>query len=111
MPGVTYELTGPFGFKERRVTDHAGFITFEHLPFGKYTIREVQALPGYMLEVKVVELTLTQQEPIQKVVFSNMKAVYPQTGGVGSLPYVAIGASLMMLAWWIVNRKKMEVEG
>lgn len=111
LPGVTYELTGPFGFKERRVTDHAGFITFEHLPFGKYTIREVQALPGYMLEVKVVELTLTQQEPIQKVVFSNMKAVYPQTGGVGSLPYVAIGASLMMLAWWIVNRKKMEVEG
>lgn len=39
-------------------SDAKGIVTFEQIPFGKYTIREVQPLPGYLLNDTVVHLTV-----------------------------------------------------
>ena len=39
-------------------SDAKGNVTFEKIPFGKYTIREVQPLPGYLLNDTVVHLTV-----------------------------------------------------
>lgn len=39
-------------------SDAKGIVTFEKIPFGKYTIREVQPLPGYLLNDTVVHLTV-----------------------------------------------------
>ena len=39
-------------------SDAKGIVTFEKIPFGKYTICEVQPLPGYLLNDTVVHLTV-----------------------------------------------------
>ena len=39
-------------------SDAKGIVTFEKIPYGKYTIREVQPLPGYLLNDTVVHLTV-----------------------------------------------------
>ena len=39
-------------------SDAKGIVTFEKIPFGKYTIREVQPLHGYLLNDTVVHLTV-----------------------------------------------------
>lgn len=39
-------------------SDAKGIVTFEKIPCGKYTIREVQPLPGYLLNDTVVHLTV-----------------------------------------------------
>lgn len=39
-------------------SDAKGIVTFEKIPFGKYTIREVQPLPGYLLNDTVAHLTV-----------------------------------------------------
>lgn len=39
-------------------SDAKGIVTFEKILFGKYTIREVQPLPGYLLNDTVVHLTV-----------------------------------------------------
>lgn len=39
-------------------SDAKGIVAFEKIPFGKYTIREVQPLPGYLLNDTAVHLTV-----------------------------------------------------
>ena len=42
---------------------------------------------------------------------TNRKPVYPSTGGMGTVPFVGAGVSLMALAWYELRKRKYDNKG
>lgn len=48
IEGVTFRLTGPNGFRSEKKTNINGIVRWDKLPFGTYTLIEVNAPEGYI---------------------------------------------------------------
>lgn len=101
--------------------------TFEKLAQGDYKLLEIQAPEGYPSVgngLEVATFTVNARGEIEnvktyngvaltdsdgsfhKIVNSKYKPVYPSTGGIGTLPFVGIGLSLMAIAYIELKRNK-----
>lgn len=85
LPGVTYEIKaqedivgeeGTVWYKagdvvETIITGSDGKITSSKLPLGKYTLQEIETLPGYVLDETVYEVNLEYEGQLVEVVSKN----------------------------------------
>ncbi|EGY80247.1 cell wall anchor domain protein, partial [Peptoniphilus indolicus ATCC 29427] len=105
---------------------------FEKLSPGDYQLYETKAPAGYpeigselevatftvndIGEIKKVKtyngIQLTESDgTIHKIVNTKTKPVYPLTGGMGTVPFVGAGVSLMALAWYELRKRKYDNKG
>lgn len=102
-------------------TTNDGEAIIADLPQGEYTLVETKAPTGYIKtfnEYKIVvgesgavQITLNG-EPVSSNPLIIVNAIfdgYPDTGGIGILPYLVLGLGIMLLAFLI--RKKSNSEG
>lgn len=97
-----------------------GYIDLDNLLAGSYTLKEIQAPRGYQLdntEYTVVigengelsvnpNLTIETEEGKQILLVKNaQKAVFPNTGGPGSLIFTVLGISLMSISYILYRRR------
>ncbi|MDG4526314.1 SpaA isopeptide-forming pilin-related protein [Streptococcus suis] len=91
-------------------------VVFDNLRVGQiYQLKETQAPEGYQLNTKVYRLRLTDSGQVelldgddllslddsnrQLLTAKNLKkGEYPKTGGIGIIPYIALGGVMMLLA-------------
>ena len=105
---------------------------FEKLSPGEYKLYETKAPAGYpeigselevatfivndIGEIEKVKtyngIQLTESDgTIHKIVNTKTKPVYPSTGGMGTVPFVGAGVSLMALAWYELRKWKYDDKG
>lgn len=59
LSGVEFALVTETGMRlTTAVSDANGLVTFEKIPYGRYTVEETQPLPGYFKTVVHVHLTV-----------------------------------------------------
>ena len=73
LAGVAFELYKSNGEKygETVNTDKEGKISFKNLPFDRYTLREVETLPGYILDPEEKTILIGKQWEVPKDVNGN----------------------------------------
>lgn len=67
IKGAKFELTNPKGVKTEATTED-GKVTFENLQPGTYTLKEITAAPGYILNTEEKTITITNKDVDDKVV-------------------------------------------
>ncbi|MBR3108255.1 MAG: hypothetical protein IKH30_13930 [Clostridia bacterium] len=95
LAGAEFALCNEFGDRvDTAVSDQNGIVRFSGIPYGNYTIREIIAPQGYLLNRQVIPLTIdrdfrSSEEPIATVVnhLKRLKYIKVDTSG-HSLPDV-----------------------
>lgn len=109
-----------------------GTVIIEGLLDGIYWLKETKAPEGYVAygdfigPIKIqggkVNVPTEQKEPltlkiengenpVNVATVTNRKPVYPSTGGMGTVPFVGAGVSLMALAWYELRKRKYDNKG
>lgn len=110
LAGATFILKDAEGNTvDTLVSDEKGFVTFNGLKAGKYTLTEDKAPEGYIKSDKALEITLPNDKMTENVVtaeFANAKI--PHTGGEGTAMFVTMGIVLMgaAAALYLASQKK-----
>ncbi|MBR2315132.1 MAG: SpaH/EbpB family LPXTG-anchored major pilin [Clostridia bacterium] len=99
------------GDKVSSVTsDKDGKVAIYGLAYGKYYLVETQAPTGYNLIAQPIELTIngsSHLEGNEVSVLNTTGTLLPETGGIGTAPYIVGGILLMAAACLILyNRRK-----
>ena len=90
LPGAEFVLCNEFGERvTTAVSDRNGIVKFTGIPYGNYTIREIIAPKGYLLNREVISLTVdmdfrSSEEPIATVVnrMKRLKYIKVDTSGI-----------------------------
>lgn len=86
-----------------------GSVTSPELPCGVYYIKEIKPPSGYVLTEKVFTVTVESKEleTVNTCYIGNDRGIWlPETGGVGTTGYFAVGGALILLAVAIFIFKK-----
>ena len=89
LAGAEFALCNEFGDRvDTAVSDQNGIVRFSGIPYGNYTIREIIAPQGYLLNRQVIPLTIDRdfrsgEEPIATVVnhLKRLKYIKVDTSG------------------------------
>ncbi len=89
LAGAEFALCNEFGDRvDTAVSDQNGIVRFSGIPYGNYTIREIIAPQGYLLNRQVIPLTIdrdfrSSEEPIATVVnhLKRLKYIKVDTSG------------------------------
>lgn len=97
-------------------TDSTGTVTFTGIKAGTYTVKETAAPAGYSLNAKTFTVVISADgvvtfngNEIDVLTVENTPIVLPATGGMGTMMFTIIGASLIVCAgvlFLVVRRKK-----
>lgn len=68
IPGTTYRVTGPNGFDETVKTNSEGKLVIDGLKLGTYTLTEVQAADGYLLDSKPITVSLSYKDQYTELI-------------------------------------------
>ena len=61
LAGAKFAIYSEYGeLVKEGITDEGGNLSFEDLPYGKYTYREIQAPEGYLLDETMYEITINE---------------------------------------------------
>ena len=118
--GTIIKVNGQAAGKlENLVTDTNGEIYIEGLSAGTYYLHETKAptyvdadgkTQSYRILTAPKEVIIPNPDQLIDVVVENSKSGWflPQTGGLGTVLFTAIGLGLMLLALIILKRRKNE---
>ena len=117
LAGATFTLYDADGNEKAVVadTDNDGLVTFTGLKAGTYTVKETVAPAGYNINSSDFVVTISTSgvitygnDTITKLTVADTPIVLPQTGGMGTMVFTIVGASLIVCAGvlFIVARKK-----
>lgn len=108
-------------------TDKEGFISWDHLPFGNYTLQETKAPAGYERITTIYQIEITksgisiknQDKYISEINRDNTIKIVnnkskekptpklPETGGTGLAPLLVTAGLLIIIGfWWEYSLKK-----
>ncbi|HEL2730610.1 TPA: discoidin domain-containing protein [Streptococcus suis] len=108
----------------KRTTTTGDEVLFDNLPVGKsYILKETVAPDGYQKIEKEIHIdigadgaitirdggdlvSLDNTDPHLIIVKNLRKGEYPKTGGIGIIPYIALGGVMMLLALAVELRRK-----
>lgn len=69
-----YRIQGPNGFDEVIQTDKDGIIHMDFAEYGKYTVQEVEAPEGYVLDSTIHEVNVTEHKQVYEIRATNRVA-------------------------------------
>ena len=108
LSGVEFALITETGTRlTTAVSDANGLVTFEKIPYGRYTVEETQPLPGYFKTAVHVHLTVdgtfvNPNEPLETVPNPPMRLAYKQVDTSGR-PLAGVEFSLINAATNVVT--------
>ena len=108
LSGVEFALVTETGTRlMTAVSDANGLVTFEKIPYGRYTVEETQPLPGYFKAAVYVHLTVdgtfvNPNEPLETVTNTPMRLAYKKVDTSGR-PLAGVEFSLMNAATNVVT--------
>ena len=108
LSGVEFALVTETGTRlMTAVSDANGLVTFEKIPYGRYTVEETQPLPGYFKTAVHVHLTVdgtfvNPNEPLETVTNTPMRLAYKKVDTSGR-PLAGVEFSLMNAATNVVT--------
>lgn len=73
LENAKFELVGANGFKQTGTTNEKGKIEFTNVPYGKYTVKEVKAPEGYLLNEKEFQVNVTEHKKVYPITATNQK--------------------------------------
>ncbi len=86
-------------------TNNKGTVKVKKLALGKYTIKEIEAPAGYMINNGEKTVTLSKSKPTAKVVIADVQDRLPQTGENFAI-FILIGAAVASVICVIFIRRK-----
>ncbi|MGV6977726.1 SpaA isopeptide-forming pilin-related protein [Bacillus toyonensis] len=98
LKGAVFQVLNKEGKEVARLTtDEKGKVISRQLVLGKYTIKEIKALNGYMLLRDPIEVEITEAVRTQKITVKNAKNnwMIPNTGGSGTTIFYVVGILVM----------------
>ena len=103
LPGAEFGLYDADGrLVMTTVSDEKGLIRFTHVPIGTYTIREMKAPDGYLLNKKTVSVTIkdgyTNPEKPQAVLMDHLKKIVCKKVDTSGQPIAGVEFSLINAA-------------
>lgn len=112
LAGAEFTLKAQDGavIAEKLVSAEDGYITFEGLAAGVYTLTETKAPEGYIKSDAPITITLPDDADnvtkIAAVTFAN--SLIPHTGGAGTLAFTIVGLAFVGAAvvFFVVSRRK-----
>ena len=108
LSGVEFALVTETGMRlTTAVSDANGLVTFEKIPYGRYTVEETQPLPGYFKAAVHVHLTVdgtfvNPNEPLETVTNTPMRLAYKKVDTSGR-PLAGVEFSLINAATNVVT--------
>ena len=108
LSGVEFALVTETGTRQMTaVSDANGLVTFEKIPYGRYTVEETQPLPGYFKAAVHVHLTVdgtfvNPNEPLETVTNTPMRLAYKKVDTSGR-PLAGVEFSLINAATNVVT--------
>ena len=108
LSGVEFALVTETGMRlTTAVSDANGLVTFEKIPYGRYTVEETQPLPGYFKTAVHVHLTVdgtfvNPNEPLETVTNTPMRLAYKKVDTSGR-PLAGVEFSLINAATNVVT--------
>ncbi len=108
LSGVEFALVTETGTRlMTAVSDANGLVTFEKIPYGRYTVEETQPLPGYFKATVRVHLTVdgtfvNPNEPLETVTNTPMRLAYKKVDTSGR-PLAGVEFSLINAATNVVT--------
>lgn len=113
LQDVEFQLLDENGLVlQTKTTDESGIILFENLDPAIYQVKETKTLPGYSLISKplIVDLTTaTENVTTQVIVNAKEIRIIPDTGTLGSLPNIIVGALVLGILILINERRKRAI--
>lgn len=103
-------------------TDTQGSASFDGLKDGSYSLKEIKAPEGYNLLTNIVSVTINGSDvltngndvrvlTVEAEVGNNTGSTLPETGGIGTTIFYAVGGVLVVGAGvLLITRKRMSVE-
>ncbi len=75
LEGAKFDVTGPNGFNKIVTTNKDGVASLDSLQWGTYTVKEVKAPQGYLLDSssKIININSTDVEKIQSLSFEDVR--------------------------------------
>ncbi|MGL5414256.1 MAG: MSCRAMM family protein [Clostridium sp.] len=73
LEGAVFEITGPNNFKETITSDKNGLCSISNLPWGNYSVKEIKAPLGYILDSTPYEFTINETSLDIPLGFANKK--------------------------------------
>ena len=118
LAGAEFALCDEFGERvTTAVSDRSGIVRFSGIPYGSYTVREIVAPKGYLLNREVVSFTIgkdfrSSEEPIATVVnrLKRLKYIKVDTSGtyLPSVKFTLINAATGEEVETVVSNEKGE---
>ena len=118
LPGAEYALINEFGEQVMTaVSDANGILTFEKVPYGKYSVKELSAPEGYLLSKTISELVIddtyrNSEEPVLTLVnhLKRLKYIKVDTSGkfLPGVEFSLINASTGEVAEVVTSNEKGE---
>ncbi|GIN90278.1 hypothetical protein J22TS1_13290 [Siminovitchia terrae] len=110
LAGAEFELRDKNGDSvgTAQTTDETGKVIFENLDWGEYKLVETKAPEGYRLLRKPIDVKITANELNVELNVENSKIGWelPESGGIGTTLFYALGAILMIISLVFLLKKK-----
>ena len=112
MPGVKFTLEDEAGnLLGEYVSDENGIVRVTDLTPGKYVIREIETLEGFVLSDEPIVVTIDEHYIVPKEMYTLVNYPVIKTGTEISSPYLWVGVGLLALAlaagvWVFIHAKK-----
>ncbi|GAB3056239.1 SpaA isopeptide-forming pilin-related protein [Salinicoccus sesuvii] len=104
LPGAVFELRALDGkVISTGLSDKNGELTFSELRSGDYLLAMTKAPEGHSLNSEPVRITLNGQD-VETVEIENTPQMLPETGGMGTIPFFAIGLFIVFFSLFSKNR-------
>ena len=114
LPGVRFTLEDADGnILGDYVSDEDGIVRVTDLTPGKYVIREIETLEGFILSGDAIIVEINEKYVVPEEMYTLVNYPEPKTGVILDNPFAWVGFAVIGIAlvagWWFLIHKKYSV--